>query len=55
MVTFVNNDPPTYYGLSTDVKPTQYVQNGASFIEMDTDKLYLFDASDSSWNEWGDS
>lgn len=55
MITSANTEPPTYYGLSKDAKPTLYIQNGAAFIEMDTSKLYLFDASDSSWNEWGSS
>ena len=47
----------TYYGLSTDSKPTAGVGNGASFIEMDTGKVYFYDASEggSGWIEWGAS
>lgn len=45
--------PATYYGLSTDSKPTQLVANGAAFIEMDSGKLYFFDAAGAQWTEWG--
>lgn len=45
--------PCTYYGLSTDVKPTMGVANGSAFIEMDTSKLYFFDAANATWREWG--
>lgn len=40
----------TVYGLSTDVKPTD-VPNGSKFVEMDTDKKYLFDAENTTWYE----
>lgn len=40
-----------YYGLSTDTKPTIEVPNGSAFIEMDTGKLYFFDAAGASWVE----
>lgn len=40
------------YGLSTDTKPTTGVMNGSSFVEMDTGKLYFFDAAGSEWKEW---
>lgn len=40
------------YGLSTDTKPTTGVMNGSSFVEMDTGKLYFFDAEGSEWKEW---
>ncbi len=56
------NEVPTYYGLSTDTKPVNsdgsggtpvnVVQNGSAFIEMDTGKIYFYDAS-SGWIEWG--
>jgi len=53
MVTFVGTTPPTYYGLTTDEKPTQYVQNGSVFIEMDASALYFYDAETETWQEWG--
>lgn len=42
-------------GLSTDNKPIDkvedvYIQNGSKFIEMDTDKEYLFDGENKEWN-----
>lgn len=42
------------YGLSTDAKPTYRISNGTAFIEMDTSKLYFFDAANAQWREWGD-
>lgn len=46
----------TFYGLSTDTQPTS-CGNGSAFIEMDTGKLYFFDASEggAGWIEWGAS
>lgn len=39
-----------YYGLSTDTKPTDdYVPNASSFYEMDTGKVYLYDAENKVW------
>lgn len=42
-------------GLSTDTKPTVIqngeIENGSSFIEINTGKVYLYDASSKSWNE----
>lgn len=40
-----------YYGLSTDDKPEDTL-NGMVFIEMDTGKLFFFDASSGVWLEW---
>ena len=40
-----------YRGLSTDSKPTTNVVNGSVFIEIDTGKIYLFDADSSTWKE----
>lgn len=40
-----------YRGLSTDAKPTEDVINGSSFIEIDTGKVYLFDATGAEWYE----
>lgn len=56
-VQYINNVAcviSTYYGLSTDTpKPTDGVGNGSAFIEMDTSKVYFFDAGNSEWLEWG--
>ena len=41
----------TYYGLSTDSKPTTGVGNGSIFIEMDTGKGYFFDLENNEWHE----
>ena len=40
------------YGLSTDSKPTTF-GNGSLFVEIDTGKNYLFDASSGNWIEQG--
>lgn len=45
--------PVTLFGLSTDVKPTANIANGAKFNEMDTSKVYYFDADSLAWLEWG--
>ena len=57
MITEVKKDgvPTVYYGLSTDTKPTDGVDNAARFIEMDTGKVYLFDAEGVEWLEVGAS
>ena len=36
-------------GKSTDAKPTQYVENGSSFLEFDTGKLFFFDGEIGDW------
>lgn len=38
------------YGLSTDEKPTD-VENASTFYEMDTKKIFLFDAENHRWLE----
>ena len=38
-------------GLSTDDKPTD-VSNGSKFIEMDTGKIYMYDAENEQWREF---
>ena len=42
-------------GLSTDTKPTVFngktIENGSSFIEIDTGKIYLFDKESQEWKE----
>ena len=54
MVTHNNaSDQRVYYGLSTDEKPTGAdVANGSVFLEMNTAKIYLFDAANAQWIEW---
>lgn len=42
----------TYYGLSTDTKPGGTALNGRAFIEMDTSKLYFYNAESDTWEEW---
>ena len=37
-------------GLSTDDKPTT-VENGTTFIEIDTGKVYIFDKENTQWKE----
>ena len=41
----------TFAGLSTDTKPTTKVENGSTFIEMDTGDLYIFDKANTQWRE----
>lgn len=63
MITFndigsVSNIPTvTVYGLSTDEKPDftdsgVSIPNGSKFIEMDTKKVYMYDAENNQWLEW---
>ena len=47
----VDNLTDEYDGLSTDTKPTDGVRNGSVFAEMDTGKVYLFDAENDQWVE----
>ena len=43
----------TYFGLSTDIpKPSGTALNGRAFVEMDTSKLYFYDAENGQWLEW---
>lgn len=50
MITQIGN---TYYGLSTNTpKPTGAVLNGREFKEMDTGKVYYYDAENQQWLEW---
>ena len=39
-------------GLYTDSKPTDGIANGSMFVEMDTGKIYLFDADGETWREF---
>ena len=42
-------------GLSTDTKPTTIngyvIENGSSFIEIDTGKIYLYNETSEEWSE----
>lgn len=41
-----------YRGLSTDKKPTgESVQNGSTFVEMDTSDVYVFDKENTQWRK----
>ena len=51
MVTLINptkRDALDYRGLSTDEKPTD-TANGATFIEIDTGDIYMFDETSGQW------
>ena len=39
-------------GLSTDNKPTVNIPNGSTFIEMDSGKIYFYDADSNEWKEF---
>ena len=49
MVSIINLDMINYIGLSTDTKPTENMQNGSSFYEMDTGATYYYDADSETW------
>ena len=51
IVDSINTTNVTFYGLSTDAKPTEGVGNGSCFIEMDTGKGYFFDVENNEWHE----
>ena len=36
--------------LSTDTKPTDW-ENGSTLLEMDTSKVFVYDAANSTWRE----
>lgn len=40
-----------YYGKSSDTKPIDGVNNADIFYEMDTKKVFLFDAENKVWLE----
>lgn len=40
-----------HYGKSTDTKPVDGVNNADIFYEMDTQKVFLFDAENKKWLE----
>lgn len=39
-------------GLSTDQKPYTDIANGSMYIEMDTGKVYFYDAANTQWREF---
>lgn len=43
-------------GLSTNTKPTETngkkIDNGSTFIEMDTGKIYFYDLENEQWKEF---
>lgn len=43
-------DGKTYFGLSTDQKPTD-AENSAVFYEMNTGKLFMFNKATGQWVE----
>jgi hypothetical protein len=45
MITPVGEKTYAFRGLSTDSKPIEKATNGSSFIEIDTGKVFLFDAA----------
>lgn len=48
MVTYVQNE---FRGLSTDTKPTNAI-NGQTFLEIDTGKMWIYDAENSQWIDY---
>lgn len=40
-----------FYGTSGDTKPTQDIENASVFYEMDTQKVFMFDADSNAWLE----
>lgn len=50
-MTPMNAASATLVGLSRDSKPTN-AGNGWIFSEIDTGKIYIFDAENSTWREW---
>lgn len=44
--------PQTWIGLSTDDKP-ENPANGECILEIDTGKIYFYDAAGERWIEWG--
>ena len=55
MITLINkSDIYEYHGISTDTKPLN-CPNGSIFLEMDTSKIYFYDAAGAQWLEWGAS
>lgn len=52
MISYVIANDGVYWemrGLSTDVKPIEGVPNGSTFTEMDTRKVFFFNAETKTW------
>ena len=43
----------TYYGLSSDPKPTEGVNNADRYLEMDSGNVSLFDEENKQWHPIG--
>lgn len=55
MITNVNEHVIELRGLSTDTKPLKkdykYLGNGSTMLEMDTAKVFMYDATNDCWIE----
>ena len=54
----VNSFIYSFTGLSTDTKPTQtfkntQIQNGSTFVEMDSGKVFMYNEASHAWVEFG--
>lgn len=53
MITAINEKTYEFRGLSTDKKPiNKYIGNGSIFIEMDTNKVFMYNQDAKSWHEF---
>ena len=48
-----NGNIVNYMGLSTEAKPTEGLATGSLFIELNTGKVYYFNADTSVWAVFG--
>ena len=48
-----NGNIVNYMGLSTEEKPTEGLATGSLFIELDTGKVYYFNADTTTWAVFG--
>lgn len=54
MITYSNANNDAVWeliGLSTDEKPIDGIPNGSTFQEMNTGKMFMFDAESKTWHE----
>ena len=51
-MTPMNAASATLVGLSTDIPKPTNAGNGWIFSEIDTGKIYIYDAENSTWREW---
>lgn len=42
-----------YMGLSTEAKPTEGLATGCLFVEIDTGKVYYYNADTTTWSVFG--